>query len=70
MSFELAAPELAEISSVICAELEAACDWLDDDGGESALAAAFASGVAQIALALRPLQMDALELEMAEPLKF
>ena len=66
MSFELAAPELASISAVICAELEVTCEWLDADGGESALAAAIANGVAQIALCLRPLQMDALELEMAE----
>ena len=28
------------------------------------------NGISQIVLSLRPLQMDALELEMAEPLKF
>ena len=68
MSFESVAPELAQIAETISAEFEAACDWIDDEDGNAAVGVACVNGISQIVLALRPLQMAALDAELAAAL--
>ena len=70
MSLGQAAPDLALIAQSAMLQLEAALvlSCLEDPDGSAAIAQAMTDGILQVALALGPFQMEALDLELAAAL--
>ena len=70
MSLDRAAQDLEYIAQSACDQLEAALvlSCLEDPDGSAAIAQAMTDGILQVALALGPFQMEALDLELAAAL--
>ena len=70
MSFDRAAQDLECIARSACDQLEAALvlSCLEDPDGSAAIAQAMTDGILQVALALGPFQMEALDAELAAAL--
>ncbi len=59
---------MSQIARIISAEFEAACDWIEDEDAQAAIATTCVNGISQIVLALRPLQIAELDVELAAAL--
>ena len=70
MSFDRAAQDLECIARSACDQLEAALvlSCLEDPDGSAAIAQAMTDGILQVALALGPFQLEALDAELAAAL--